>query len=327
VDESLRALSAVLAAINGAHTARALARAIAEGLAPYVPIRRLELRAVAPPAAVELEDGYWRAVASDPDPRAVSLAPGLAGVLAVPLPPPYATPAFRDVLGRIVETATRHLDVVQRVAKLSRQAHVESRELRADLERLDPGTSIIARSSAMCDALARAHLVATHPTTVLITGESGSGKQVVAREIHRLSSRSHRPMLQLNCGAIAENLVESELFGHERGSFTGADRMHFGMFERAHRGTLFLDEVGELPLAAQVKPLRVLQERQVRRVGATAQITVDVRLIAATNRPLAAMVANGAFREDLTTVSTCSRSACPHCGKGAETSHRWRLHS
>ena len=299
MEDSLRALSAVLGAINGAHTPRALARAIAEGLAPYLPIRRLELRAVVPPAIVELEDGHWRAVESQPDPRAVSLAPGIAGVLGARLPPAYAMPEFRDVLGRIVETATRHLDVVQRVAKLSRRAHVESRELRADLHRLDPATPIIARSSAMRDALARAHLVATHPTTVLITGESGSGKEVVAREIHRRSPRSHRAMLQLNCGAIAENLVESELFGHERGAFTGADRAHVGLFERAHRGTLFLDEVGELPLAAQVKLLRVLQERQVRRVGGTAQIDVDVRLIAATNRRLATMVANGSFREDL----------------------------
>lgn len=299
VEDSLRALSAVLGAINGAHTPRALARAIAEGLALYVPVRRLELRAVSPSAIVELDDGQWRAVESQPEPRAVTLAVGVAGLLRGPLPAAYATPEFRDVLGRIVETATRHLDVVQRVAKLSRRAYVESRELRADLERLDPATQMIARSSAMRDALARVHLVAAHPTTVLITGESGSGKEVVAREIHRRSPRSHRAMLQLNCGAIAENLVESELFGHERGAFTGADRTHVGLFERADRGTLFLDEVGELSLAAQVKLLRVLQERQVRRVGGTAQIDVDVRLIAATNRPLATMVANGAFREDL----------------------------
>ena len=195
--------------------------------------------------------------------------------------------------------ATRHLEVVQRVAGLSRRAHIESRELRADLDRLEPHTEIVARSSAMRDVLARAHLVAVHPTTVLLTGESGSGKEVLAREIHLRSPRAHRPMLQINCGAIPEGLVESELFGHERGAFTGADRGHAGVFERAHRSTVFLDEVGELPLAAQVKLLRVLQERQVRRVGGAANIEVDVRLIAATNRPLLAMVADGTFREDL----------------------------
>lgn len=299
VIDSLRMLSAVLGAINDAHTPRALARAIAAGLAPYIPVRRLELRAIAPIAIVELERGDWRVVGSPADPRAITIAPGLAVTLGGRLREEYATVVFRDVLGRIVETAARHLDVVQRVATLSRRAHVASRELRADLQRLESATQIVARSTAMRDAVARAHLVAAHPTTVLITGESGSGKEVLAREIHGRSPRAHRPMMQLNCGAIPEHLVEGELFGHERGAFTGADRAHAGLFERAHRGTLFLDELGELPLQAQVKLLRVIQERRLRRVGGTAEIEVDVRLIAATNRPLAAMVANGSFREDL----------------------------
>jgi formate hydrogenlyase transcriptional activator len=299
VANSLRALSSLLGAIHGAHTPRALARAIAGGLAAHMPIRRLELRAIAPVAIVAREAGEWRVIEAPADPRAIAIAPGLAAILGGRLPDEYATAEFRDALGRIVEMAARHVEVVQRVATLSRRAHVESRELRADLERLEPATKLVARSSVMRDAVARAHLVAAHTTTVLITGESGSGKEVLAREIHTRSPRAHRAMLELNCGAIPENLVESELFGHERGAFTGADRVHVGLFERAHRGTLFLDEVGELPLRAQVKLLRVLQERRVRRVGGAVPIEVDVRLIAATNRPLAAMVASGAFREDL----------------------------
>jgi transcriptional regulator with GAF, ATPase, and Fis domain len=297
--DGLTVVAVVLAAIRDAHTPRALARALACGLSSGLPLRRLELHAIQPAVAVDALDGDWRYVDAEHDPDATNLARGVAVVLSGPLPSEYATTEFRDALAQIVDTATRHMDVVQRVARLSQRAHVESRDLRADLERFEAGTELIARSAAMRDTLARARLVAVHPTTVLITGESGSGKEVLAREIHHGSPRAHRPILQLNCGAIPENLIESELFGHERGAFTGADRKHAGVFERAHRGTLFLDEVGELPLAAQVKLLRVLQERQVRRVGGTTQIDVDVRLIAATNRQLAAMVATGTFREDL----------------------------
>jgi formate hydrogenlyase transcriptional activator len=299
MNDGLRAASRVLDAISEAYTPRSLARAIASGLAPHIPFHRLELYAVDPDAIVDLEHGDWRSIDAPRDRNAKLIAPGLAVVLNGPLPDALATPEFRDLLGRIVHMATQHMDVVQRVAKLSRRAHMQSRELRANLDRLEPSREIVARSAAMREVLARAHLVASHPTTVLITGESGTGKEVLAREIHRRSPRAHRPMLQLNCGAIPENLVESELFGHERGAFTGADRAHVGVFERADRGTLLLDEVGELPLTAQVKLLRVLQERQIRRVGGTTQIDVDVRLIAATNRPLSAMVASGAFREDL----------------------------
>src|SRR6185503_17450576 len=138
-----------------------------------------------------------------------------------------------------------------------------------------------------------------HPTTVLLVGESGVGKEVLARELHRRSPRGHRPMVQVNCGALPEGLVESELFGHERGAFTGADRTHVGAFERADRSTLLLDEIGELSPAAQAKLLRVLQDRAIRRVGGSEPIFVDVRLVAATNRDLPALVRAGAFREDL----------------------------
>jgi two-component system, NtrC family, response regulator HydG len=134
---------------------------------------------------------------------------------------------------------------------------------------------------------------------VLVTGESGTGKGELARAIHVLSPRRDKPLVSLHCAALAETLLESELFGHERGSFTGADKRRVGRFEQAHGGTLFLDEVGEIPMLTQVKLLRVLQERTFERVGGNEPISVDVRLIAATNRDLAADVREGRFREDL----------------------------
>ncbi len=145
---------------------------------------------------------------------------------------------------------------------------------------------ILGHSAAMRRVLDLAQRIANGKTTVLITGESGTGKERIARAIHDLSDRKDKPFLVVNCGAIPEELIESELFGHEKGAFTGATQRHLGIFRDAEGGTLFLDEVGELPPALQVKLLRVLQERKVRGVGATHEVSVDVRVLAATNRNL-----------------------------------------
>ena len=141
--------------------------------------------------------------------------------------------------------------------------------------------------------------VAATAVSVLVTGESGTGKELVARTLHELSRRRKHPFLAVNCGAISPNLIESEVFGHEKGSFTGADRQHTGFFERAHGGTLFLDEITEMPAELQVKLLRVLETGTFMRVGSTAQLDADVRIVAATNRDPLAAVAQGRLREDL----------------------------
>jgi Nif-specific regulatory protein len=141
--------------------------------------------------------------------------------------------------------------------------------------------------------------VAPSDATVLITGESGTGKELIAAELHCLSKRAGAALIKINCAALPESIIESELFGHEKGAFTGAVKERKGRFEMAHRGTIFLDEIGELPPQIQVKLLRVLQERELERVGGTATIKVDVRLIAATNRNLDEEVKTGRFREDL----------------------------
>lgn len=158
---------------------------------------------------------------------------------------------------------------------------------------------IVSRSRCMAELLAEAKMVAASDASVLIHGESGTGKELLAQSIHRASPRAAKPFVAVNCGAIPENLLESELFGHVKGSFTGAVANHRGLFQAADGGTLFLDEIGDMPTALQVKLLRVLQERSVRSVGATQAVPVDVRILSATHRNLDDAMRGGLFREDL----------------------------
>ena len=171
--------------------------------------------------------------------------------------------------------------------------------LRAQLATGPAERGLVAESRAMRAALELVARVAEHNTTVLITGESGTGKEVIARAIHRASQRAQRPFVGINCAAIPESLLESELFGHVRGAFTGATADKAGLFDQANGGTLLLDEIGEMPVGLQAKLLRVLQEGEIRRVGDERTRRVDVRVLAATARDLGAEVAAGRFREDL----------------------------
>jgi len=181
------------------------------------------------------------------------------------------------------------LDHVERALKVSAKAPAED----------DWADDIITRNPIMRERLNQARMVADSGTRVLITGESGTGKELMAQAIHRASNRRDGPFVAINCSAMAEHLLESELFGHEKGSFTGATRAHKGLFQAAEGGTLLLDEIGDMPMRLQVKLLRVLQEDQVRPVGATDSVPVDVRVISATHRDLREMMAEGTFREDL----------------------------
>ncbi len=168
-----------------------------------------------------------------------------------------------------------------------------------DRQRLSRLTGLIGQSEAIREVLVKVEQIAPVSSTVLIEGESGTGKELVARAIHRMSPRRNKPFIAVNVGALPETLLESELFGHEKGSFTGAAERRIGRFELADTGTLFLDEIGDVPLATQVKLLRVLEEREITRVGGTQTIPVDVRVVAATNKPLRDGVEEGRFRSDL----------------------------
>jgi Nif-specific regulatory protein len=192
----------------------------------------------------------------------------------------------------VAAMAAQPLESARRIDELQ----TEKQRLEADLGR---GFDMIGDSPAMQRVYQSLERIAPRESTVLILGETGSGKELAARAIHRGSHRAKGPFVAINCAAIAENLLESELFGHERGAFTGAVAQKRGKLEMAHTGTLFLDEVGELPLSLQAKLLRALQEREFDRLGGTRPVSVDLRLVAATNRDLQALVSEGRFRSDL----------------------------
>jgi DNA-binding NtrC family response regulator len=187
-----------------------------------------------------------------------------------------------------VERALRH-----------RGVQIENRNLRQQLQQMLGLDNIVGRSPAMAQVFELVKKAARSEANILVLGESGTGKELIARAIHANSPRAAQPFVPVDCASLPEHLLESELFGHEKGAFTGAVRSKPGLVETAHRGTLFLDEIAELPAPLQVKLLRVLQERQIRRVGGTALVDVDVRVVSATNRDLREAIAKGHFREEL----------------------------
>ncbi len=188
--------------------------------------------------------------------------------------------------------------VLQSVFEKRRLQH-RTRILEQRLQGCVSFEGIVARSQQMLAVFAFIERLARYPTTALVTGESGTGKELVARALHNLSPLRDRPFVICNCTTLAPTLLESELFGHVRGAFTGADRDRKGLFEAAHGGTIFLDEIGELPLGVQVKLLRVLENREIKRIGSPDPIKIEIRVVAATNRDLVDMVRAGTFRDDL----------------------------
>ncbi|HXH82797.1 MAG TPA: sigma-54 dependent transcriptional regulator [Candidatus Tectomicrobia bacterium] len=193
-----------------------------------------------------------------------------------------------DQLTVVVERALRH-----------RRLQVENRNLRAQLQTTLALDTVVGKSPAMAQVVELVRKAARSEANILVVGESGTGKELIARAVHANSPRAAQPFVPVDCASLPENLLESELFGHEKGAFTGAIRTKPGLMEVAAGGTLFLDEIGELPTGLQVKLLRALQERQIRRVGGTSLIDVDVRVVSATNRDLREAIARGQFREEL----------------------------
>ena len=228
---------------------------------------------------------------------------GFLGVLIlIAAPGERFTPEHAALAATLLEPFAAALENDQRLremAALRAAAEADKESLLHRLGRKEVVESVVGAEAGLREVMERVDLVTRSDVTVLLLGETGTGKEVIARVIHTHSARAGHAFLRVNCGAIPPELIDSELFGHERGAFTGATETRPGWFERADGGTLLLDEVGELPLAAQVRLLRILQDGWLERVGGRQPIHVDVRIVAATHRDLAAMVAEGRFREDL----------------------------
>jgi formate hydrogenlyase transcriptional activator len=218
-----------------------------------------------------------------------------------------------------IENALAYGEVSELKNKLTQEKLYLEGEIRTELK----FEEIVGKSEALRRVLEQVETVAPTDSTVLIYGETGTGKELIARAVHNLSSRQSSGFVKLNCAAIPTGLLESEMFGHERGAFTGAISQRIGRFELAHRGTMFLDEIGEVPLELQAKLLRVLQEREFERLGSTRTLRTDARLIAATNRDLEALVGEQKFRSDLYYRLTSFPFACRRCGSGPRIFLSW----
>ena len=205
---------------------------------------------------------------------------------------------LRDDEGRLIRWYATGIDIEDR-KQAEERIHNENMALREEIDRTSMFEEIVGSSNALRKVLQQVAKVAPMDSTVLILGETGTGKELIARAIHKRSNRSSRAFIRVNCAAIPSSLIASELFGHEKGAFTGALQRRVGRFESANGGTIFLDEIGELPAETQIALLRVLQEREIERVGSSQPISVDVRVLAATNRDLKAAVSAGSFRQDL----------------------------
>lgn len=210
-----------------------------------------------------------------------------------------ATESLRRARDKLNETVQELEKTNEEIQALRDQLYKENVALREEIDITRMFEEIVGSSPALQSALSRVAKVAPTDSTVLITGETGTGKELIARAIHKRSQRSSRAFVSVNCAAIPRDLIASELFGHEKGAFTGATQRRLGRFESAEGGTIFLDEVGELPAETQIALLRVLQEREYQRVGGNEALKADVRVVAATNRDLQAAIAEGKFREDL----------------------------